>query len=115
MLRYLIAAWARPHILPEDARERLTAPGSLLCYVIQMHGIADNVVIQKACEKIGAPRGGKALAAAGVSGFPLLSLEKRTGFLGNRIDRRIPVPLRQLVRAAHANPGLEIALAPKTR
>jgi glycerol-3-phosphate O-acyltransferase len=112
MIRQLIAAWARPRILPEDARERMTTPNTLLCYVIETRGIADNVVVQQACTKIGAPAAHKQLAAAGVQGFPLLYLERRTGFLGNRVDRRIPLPLRQLVRAAHANRDLDIALMP---
>ncbi len=112
MLRQLIAAWARPRILPEDARERLAHTNLLLCYVIETRGTADNVVVQNACEKLNAPAANRALGAAGVNGFPLLYLERRTGFLGNRIDRRIPLALRQLVRAAHANPQLNVAFVP---
>src|SRR5215831_5913080 len=117
MLRQLTAAWARPRILPEDARERLIAPPSVLCYVIEMNGVADSVVVQQACGKLRIPPNNKiapqrALAAAGMSGFPLLYLERRTGFLGNRIDRRIPNAMRQLVRAAHNDPALDIAFVP---
>lgn len=112
MLRQLIALWARPRVLPEDARERLTAANALIVYVVETRGIADNVVVQQACEKLKLPGASKALAAAGVGGFPLLYLERRTGFLGNRLDRRIPMPLRQLVRAVHSNPDLNIALVP---
>src|SRR5215831_2672960 len=117
MLRKLIAAWARPRVLPEDARERLLAKPSFLCYVIEMRGIADSVVAQQACEKLALPAANKsapqrALTAAGISGFPLFYLERRTGFLGDRIDRRIPTALRQLVRTAANDPAIDIAFVP---
>jgi len=117
MLRQLIAAWSRPRVLPEDARERLVATPAFLCYVIEMRGVADSVVAQQACEQIGIPKLNKigplrALASAGIPGFPLLYLERRTGFMGDRIDRRIPASLRRLVRAAHADSAVDIAFVP---
>ncbi|HTE43120.1 MAG TPA: glycerol-3-phosphate 1-O-acyltransferase PlsB [Steroidobacteraceae bacterium] len=112
MLRKLISLWARPRVLPEDAQTRLPAVSHVLVYVIETRGIADKVVVEQVCEKLNLPRRHGALAGAKAGEFPLLYLERRRGFFGNRIDRRLPEPLRHLVRTAQSNPALDVALVP---
>jgi glycerol-3-phosphate O-acyltransferase len=112
MLRKLISLWARPRVLPEDAKTRLPGVSNVLVYVIETRGIADMVVVEQVCEKLKLPRRHGALAGGKAGEFPLLYLERRRGFFGNRIDRRIPDPLRQLVRTVQANPALDVALVP---
>jgi glycerol-3-phosphate O-acyltransferase len=112
MLRTLVNLWTRPRVLPEDAHARLTVQPSALCYVIETHGVADSVVVQQVCDKLKLPRTNPQLTAAGLNGFPLLSLDRRRGFLGDRIDRRIPESLRKVVMAAQKDPGLNIAFVP---
>jgi len=112
MLHKLISLWARPRVLPEDAQARLPAVSNVLCYVIETRGIADMIAVQQACENLKLPRRHGALVGARTGAFPLLYLERRRGFMGNRVDRRIPEPLRQVVRAAQNNPALDVALVP---
>jgi glycerol-3-phosphate O-acyltransferase len=112
MLRTLINLWARPRVLPVDVHARFAARADALCYVIEMKGIADSAVIQQVCDRLKLPRGNATLAAAGISGFPLLYLDRRTGFMGDRIDRRIPDGLRRVVQAAQTHRELDIALVP---
>jgi glycerol-3-phosphate O-acyltransferase len=116
MLRTLIKLWARPRVLPADVQARLAAHlaahQGALCYVIEMYGIADGAVVQQICDKLKLPRGTTALSAIGIDGFPLLYLERRTGFMGDRIDRRIPDDLRRLVQSAQTHRDPNIALVP---
>ena len=112
MLRTLVNLWARPRVLPEDAPARLGAIPGAVCYVIATRGLADAAVVQRVCEKLRLPRGDTALAGAGVGGFPLFFLDKRSGLLADRIDRRIPAALRRLIAASLERPDLTITLVP---
>lgn len=111
MLRRLISLWARPHVLPDDVQTRLTGQPPVI-YVIETSGVADMVVIRQLCEKLKLPCVSASATHVGISGFPLVALERRRGFLGNRIDRRVPEWLRQLTRATLANSALHISLVP---
>jgi glycerol-3-phosphate O-acyltransferase len=112
MLRTLINLWARPRVLPADVHARFAAYSGTLCYVIETYGITDSAVVQQACEQLKLPRGNAALSAAGLGGFPLLYLDRRTGFMDDRIDKRIPENLRRIVQAAQSQHDLTIALVP---
>lgn len=112
MLRTLINLWARPRVLPEDVLARLSAHKGPICYLVEMHGIADSAVVEQVCERLKLPRGDVALIAAGIQGFPLLHLDRRVGFTGDRIDRRTPDQIRKLVRTTLAQPDFDVALVP---
>ncbi|MBC7984601.1 MAG: glycerol-3-phosphate 1-O-acyltransferase PlsB, partial [Candidatus Obscuribacterales bacterium] len=109
MLRKLISLWARPRVLPEDIAAKLGADQHPICYVIETRGVADTLVIKDVCERLGLPRTHIEL---GLSGFPLVYLERRSGFLGNRFDRRIPDGLRQVVTATRTSNVADVSLIP---
>src|SRR5262245_14764311 len=101
LLRWFIAGWTRPRVLPEDAAQRYGRSGRFVCYVMETHGVTDVMVLQHVCEKIQLPpplspasalltrRTAQLEARDGV----WLFLEQRRGFWGDRIDRRIPAVL----------------------
>ena len=109
MLQRLLSLWARPRVLPEDVAARIRASSQPVCYVIETNGIADALVIQQVCEQFDLPRSNIEL---GLSGFPLAYLQRHTGLLRQRIDRRIPDRLRQVVRAAQSQPTFDVELIP---
>jgi glycerol-3-phosphate O-acyltransferase len=109
MLQRLLSLWARPRVLPEDVAARIRASTQPVCYVIETRGIADALVIQQVCEQLDLPRSHIEL---GLAGFPLVYLQRHTGLLRQRIDRRIPDRLRQVVRAAQAQPSFDVELIP---
>jgi glycerol-3-phosphate O-acyltransferase len=109
MLQRLLSLWARPRVLPEDVAARIRASTQPVCYVIETNGIADALVIQQVCEQLDLPRSNIEL---GLSGFPLAYLQLHTGLLRQRIDRRIPDRLRQVVRAAQSQSAFDVELIP---
>jgi len=109
MLPRLLSLWARPRVLPDDVAARMRVSTQPVCYVIETKGIADALVIQQVCEQLDLPRSHIEL---GLSGFPLVYLQRHTGLLAQRIDRRIPDPLRQLVRAAQSQTAFDVELIP---
>ncbi len=100
IVRGLVALWVRPSVLPDDAKARLGA------------GRAPVYALEK--RSVDRPRGARVrLPRAGLAGSArcrsaprrvlpdsLIFLERRTGFFGQRIDRRMPEALRALTAAA---------------
>ncbi len=111
MLRRPLAMWARPHVLPEDVKARFGGHVRPVCYVLEMHGVADLVVLEKVTETHGLPSPSQALKAP-LPATSVFFLERFADFWGNRIDRRISAPLRQLVRAASTDKSLDVDLIP---
>ena len=104
-----LSLWARPRVLPEDVGVRLAASEHPLCYVIETHGFADESAVERACERAGLPRSHMEL---GLSGFPLVYLQRRRGALGARLDRRIPQDFRDVLRAALASHARDVLFVP---
>ena len=113
LLRKPLSWWARPHVLPEDLRRRFAAIDRPVCYVLEVRGIADLIVLEKACAAHGLPDPCTALKKP-LPQLPVLFLERRAGFWGDRIDHRISAAMRQLVGAALADPTLDVRLVPVT-
>lgn len=113
LLRAPLSWWARPHVLPEDLRRRYAQHDRPICYVLNMLGVADLVALEKVCARYGLPQPLDALKPP-LPSRPVLFLERRTGFWGDRIDHRISAPLRQLVAAAARDRSLEVDLIPVT-
>jgi glycerol-3-phosphate O-acyltransferase len=111
LLRRPLTAWARPHVLPEDLKTRYGEQTRPICYVLEMHGVADLVVLEKVAEANGLPAPTQALKPP-LPDTSVFFLERFADFWGDRIDRRISAPLRQLVRAASNDPTLEVDLIP---
>jgi glycerol-3-phosphate O-acyltransferase len=114
LLRKIIALWARPRVLPDDAKQTIGRGQRPVCYVLETRGVADMVVLQQACLAVGLPRPSAPLVVDGrtVSDRQLICLERRAGFLGNRIDRRIPRELRELAEHVLSHTEADIDLVP---
>jgi glycerol-3-phosphate O-acyltransferase len=112
MLGKLVSLWARPQVLPADARTKLQAGGQPLCFVIETSGVANNTVAHQVGRQLQPRAALPALGKAGLEPVPMLALQCRRGWRGDRIDRRIPAALRQVVRAVQADPTLDVALVP---
>jgi len=110
-LRAPISFWARPHVLPADLGKRLAQRERPLCYVLDMHGIADLVVLEKVCSAHGLPQPLEALKPP-LPEQAFFFLDRFAGFWGSRIDRRTSPTLRDLVAAVKADPTLDVDLVP---
>ncbi len=106
-----ISLWARPHVLPEDLKQRYAQHPRPVCYVLERRSVADLVVLEKVAQANGLPDPMQALKPPlpSRSGF---FLERTAGFWGDRIDRRIPGTLRELVSALKADATLDVDLIP---
>jgi glycerol-3-phosphate O-acyltransferase len=111
LLRRPLTAWARPYVLPEDLKARFGERQRPVCYVLEMHGVADLVVLEKVAEANGLPAPTQALRSP-LPETSVFFLERFADFWGDRIDRRISAPLRQLVRAASNDATLDVDLIP---
>jgi len=111
VLRGPISLWARPHVLPEDLKARFGTQTRPVCYVLEMHGVADLVVLEKVAETSGLPSPNQALKRP-LPETSVFFLERFADFWGDRIDRRIPPTLRQLVRAASEDKTLDVDVIP---
>lgn len=118
ILRKITGWWTRPHVLPEDFRQRLGERRSVVCYVTEVYGLADLAVLQNVCERGGLPvptRPASALAknaTLGPSEGVWMYLERRRGFWGDRIDPRIPPYMQQFARRAYDDPQFDIEFLP---
>ncbi len=111
LLRRPITFWARPHVLPEDLRQRFAQRQRPICYVLEMHSVADVVVLEKVCAATGLPEPLQPLRPP-LPARSVFFLERFAGFWGDRIDPRISDELRQLVNVAVADPALDADLLP---
>ncbi|HEY8538938.1 MAG TPA: glycerol-3-phosphate 1-O-acyltransferase PlsB, partial [Steroidobacteraceae bacterium] len=111
LLRRPLALWARPHVLPEDVTARLGRQPRPIVYVLEMHGVADLIVLEKVAESHRLPSPSQALKPP-LPDLCVFFLERFADFWGDRIDRRISPSLRQLVRAASIDKTLEVDLVP---
>jgi len=111
LLRRPISFWARPHVLPEDLRQRFARPQRPICYILEMHSVADVVVLEKVCAEFGLPEPLQPLKPP-LPSCSVFFLERFAGFWGERIDPRISPELRQLVKVATADSTLDVDLLP---
>ncbi len=116
ILRKIITLWARPRVLPEEIKRTLRRSGRPVCYVLETRGVADMVVLQQACIAMDLPRSSAPIvvpeSGRRLTDRSLLCLERRTGFLGNRIDPRVPAEVRALVDAVIADPAIDVDFVP---
>jgi glycerol-3-phosphate O-acyltransferase len=111
VLRGPISLWARPHVLPEDLQSRFGTQTRPVCYVLEMHGVADLVVLEKVAAAHRLPSPSQALKRP-LPDSSVFFLDRFADFWGDRIDRRISPSLRQLVRAASVDTTLDVDLIP---
>ncbi len=111
LVRRFVALWVRPSILPDDLGGRFVA-GRPVVYVLEKRSVVDVAVLEYVCRERALPM---PLAPAGTAGVPsehVVFLERRAGFFGVRIDRRMPDALRVLADAAASDLLFDVDFVP---
>src|SRR5262245_32441952 len=112
LLRRLLALWVRFTIRPEDAAGRLRGRNNPVCYVLERRSITDLAVLQNACGRLRIARPQKRLLPRSRDSRSFFYLSRPRGFWDERLDRRPPEPLVQMIAALRAHPNLDIDLVP---
>jgi glycerol-3-phosphate O-acyltransferase len=99
VVRWLVRLWVRPSVLPDDVRARLGTERSVV-YALEKRSVIDLAVLEYVCAERALPDPHASVGEARILHESFLFLERRTGFFGQRIDRRMPDALRVLTTAA---------------
>jgi glycerol-3-phosphate O-acyltransferase len=110
-VRWLVALWVRPSVLPDDVRTRIGAERRVV-YALEKRSVVDLAVLEHVCSERGVQDPQRPFGADGLLPNSLLFLERRTGFFGQRIDRRMPEALRALTTAAAEDIAFDADLVP---
>jgi glycerol-3-phosphate O-acyltransferase len=111
-LRRLLALWVRFTVRPEDAVARLRGHQNPLCYVLERRSVTDLAVVQNATVKLKLPRPQKRLVTQSRELRSFFYLTQPLGFWDERIDRRPPQALVQLVRTLRVHPDIDVDIVP---
>ena len=112
LLRRLLALWVRFTVRPEDAVARLHGATRPQCYVLERRSVTDLAVLQNASGKLKLPRPQKRLVRESRELRSFFYLTQPSGFWDERLDRRPPAPLMQLVRTLGTHPDIDVDLVP---
>ncbi|MGH8317978.1 MAG: glycerol-3-phosphate 1-O-acyltransferase PlsB [Steroidobacteraceae bacterium] len=112
LLHRVLALWVRYRVLPEDIAVRLQSRAATVCYVLERRSVTDLAVLQRACVRLKLPRPRKRLLAASSDLRSYFYLGRPRGFWDERLDRRPPPQLDQMLAALDADPSLDIDLVP---
>ena len=110
-VRWLVALWVRPSVLPDDVRTRVGGERRVV-YALEKRSVVDLAVLEYVCAERGVQDPQRPPGTDGLLPNSLLFLERRTGFFGQRIDRRMPEALRALTTAAAEDLAFEADLVP---
>jgi glycerol-3-phosphate O-acyltransferase len=110
LLRRVLALWVRFKVLPEDAAAQLRGRPRPLCYVLERRSSADLAVLQQACAALHIPRPGRTLGGGTHELRSYFWLTQPRGLLGQRLDRRPPRQLAQMIAALRADPEVDFDL-----
>jgi glycerol-3-phosphate O-acyltransferase len=112
LLRRLLALCVRFKARPEDAAARLHSRTNPICYVLETRSAADLAVLQNACMRLRLARPGKRLLAEAKDLRSFFYLSRPRGFWDERLDRRPPAQLRQMIEVLRAHPHKDVDLVP---
>ncbi len=112
LLHRVLAIWVRFRVLPEDIPARLQSRPAALCYVLERRSITDLAILQRACVRLKLPRPRKRLLGEASDLRSYFHLSSPRGFWDERLDRRPPPQLEQMLAALDADPALDIDLVP---
>ena len=112
LLRRLLALWVRFKVRPDDAVARLHDSPNPICYVLETRSVTDLAVLQNACVQLKLARPGKRLVAQARELRSVFYLSRSRGIWDERLDRRPPAQLRQLIELLRADPQADIDLVP---
>ncbi|MGQ0835395.1 MAG: glycerol-3-phosphate 1-O-acyltransferase PlsB [Gammaproteobacteria bacterium] len=112
LLRRILALWVRVTVRPDDAAARLRESASPLCYVLERRSATDLAVWENVCVRMKLPRTSKRLMPAARELRSSFHLMRPLGLWDERLDRRPPAELVQMIATLRRNPGLDIDLVP---
>src|SRR3569833_2859411 len=112
LLRRVLALWVRFTVVPNDAAARLQPLQNPICYVLERRSVTDLAVLQSASVKLRLPRPRKRLVAQSKDLRSFFYLSRTRGFWDERLDRRSPPQLVQIIELLRANPKLDVDLVP---
>jgi glycerol-3-phosphate O-acyltransferase len=112
LLRRLLALWVRFKVWPDEAVTRLRERDKPVCYVLERRSATDLAVLQTACVRLKLVRPRKRLAPSLPELPSVVYLSRLRGPFGERLDRRPPPHLTQMIAAVSADPQLDIELVP---
>jgi len=112
LLRRVLALWVRFKVLPENAAAQLRGRPRPLCYVLEQRSATDLAVLQQACASLRIPRPGRPLGGGTHELRSYFWLTQPRGLMGQRLDRRPPRQLAQMIAALRADPEADFELVP---
>src|ERR1700761_1546531 len=111
-LRRLLALWVRYKVRPDEAVSHVRDRDKPVCYVLEYSSVTDLAVLQDASVKLKLPRPQKRLLHAVKDLRSFFYLSRPRGFWDERLDRRTPAQLQQMIAAVAADPQLDVELVP---
>ena len=112
LLHRVLALWVRYRVLPEDIAAGLQSRTAAVCYVLERRSLTDLAILQRACVRLNIPRPRKRLIGESSDLRSFFYLSRPRGFWDERLDRRPPPQLEQMLAALDADPHLDIDLVP---
>jgi glycerol-3-phosphate O-acyltransferase len=112
LLHRVLALWVRYRVLPEDIAAGLQSRTAAVCYVLERRSLTDLAILQRACVRLHIPRPRKRLIGESSDLRSFFYLSRPRGFWDERLDRRPPPQLEQMLAALDADPHLDIDLVP---
>ncbi|MDE2261621.1 MAG: glycerol-3-phosphate 1-O-acyltransferase, partial [Gammaproteobacteria bacterium] len=112
LLHRVLAIWVRYRVLPEDIPARLQSRAAAVCYLLERRSITDLAILQRACVRLRLPRPRKRLLGGASDLRSYFYLSRPRGFWDERLDRRPPPQLDEMLAALDADPNLDIELVP---
>jgi glycerol-3-phosphate O-acyltransferase len=120
IMRRIIALWVRTSVRPQPGAEEAPETRTLalstrrpVCYVLERQSLSDLLVLQNVCVRLGLPRPSRRLVVGRLSERrSVVYLERSGGLFRQRVDRRTPALLSELVGAASTDPGVDADIVP---
>ncbi|HKD55247.1 MAG TPA: glycerol-3-phosphate 1-O-acyltransferase PlsB, partial [Steroidobacteraceae bacterium] len=112
LLRRLLALWVRYRVVPENVAAQLRGLEHPLCYVLERRSVTDLAVLQQACRALRLPRPDRPLRGGTRGLRSYFYLSRLRGFWGERLDRRPPAPLAQMIAILRTDPQADFLLVP---
>ncbi|HET9389757.1 MAG TPA: glycerol-3-phosphate 1-O-acyltransferase PlsB [Steroidobacteraceae bacterium] len=112
LLRRLLALWVRFKVRPDEAVTYVRDRERPVCYALERRSAADLAVLQNACVRLKLARPRKRLMPATRDLRSFFYLSRPRGFWDERIDRRPPPQLQQMIEALATDPRLDVDLVP---
>ncbi|HEY1891725.1 MAG TPA: glycerol-3-phosphate 1-O-acyltransferase PlsB [Steroidobacteraceae bacterium] len=112
LLHRVLAIWVRYRVLPEDIPARLQSRTAAVCYLLERRSVTDLAILQRACVRLKLPRPRKRLIGGSPDLRSYFYLSRPRGFWDERLDRRPPPQLEQMLEALDADSNFDIELVP---